>query len=63
MLKYLKSSVTATLLLGVSALAAQAEDLVIFQNWSSPAEVAAPGLAELRRRGAVLVDRGGVDDE
>ena len=29
----------------------------------APAEVAPPGLSELRRRGAVLVDRGRVDDE
>ncbi len=34
-------TLTAMLMLGVSAAAAQAEDLVIFQNWSSPAEVAA----------------------
>jgi len=38
-----RTSVTlsAALMLSVSVIAAQAEDLVVFQNWSSPSEVAA----------------------
>lgn len=40
-MKFATRSLTAALMLGVSSLAAQAEDLVVYQTWSSPAEVAA----------------------
>ncbi len=40
-MKFAIKSLTAMLMLGISTVAARAEDLVIFQNWSSPAEVAA----------------------
>jgi glucose/mannose transport system substrate-binding protein len=40
-MKLSPQTLTATLVLSVSALSAQAEDLVVFQSWSSPAEVAA----------------------
>ncbi|MBL4812354.1 MAG: carbohydrate ABC transporter substrate-binding protein [Rhodobacteraceae bacterium] len=40
-MKFAKCNLTAALMLGVSTLAVQAEDLVVYQTWSSPAEVAA----------------------
>lgn len=40
-MKFATLKLAATLMLGASSLAAQAEDLVVFQQWSSPAEVAA----------------------
>lgn len=40
-MKFAPYGLTAALMLGVSTIAVQAEDLVVFQNWSSPAEVAA----------------------
>jgi glucose/mannose transport system substrate-binding protein len=38
---FITKSLTAGLMLGISAITARAEDLVVFQTWSSPAEVAA----------------------
>ncbi|SMY06241.1 ABC transporter substrate-binding protein [Flavimaricola marinus] len=40
-MKLAPMTLNAALLLGVSTLSAHAEDLVVFQSWSSPAEVAA----------------------
>jgi glucose/mannose transport system substrate-binding protein len=40
-MKLTTKSFAAMLMLSLSTFAAQAEDLVVFQNWSSPAEVAA----------------------
>ena len=40
-MKFASFSLSAALMLGVSAASVQAKDLVVFQSWSSPAEVAA----------------------
>lgn len=40
-MKFSPLSSCAALMLGVTAVSVQAEDLVVFQSWSSPAEVAA----------------------
>lgn len=40
-MKHVTNYLSAALMLGVSTMAVEAEDLVVFQQWSSPAEVAA----------------------